>query len=73
MKNSQVCKICKSLSGLLPSVPPKTNRLSPTVVQLWLSLGVGGVPFSAGSLQYILTEHTIYLRKIKSNEKNSAT
>lgn len=48
--NLQVSNICKSLRGFIPSVPPNTKRLSPTVVQLWLSLGVGGVPFIAGWL-----------------------
>lgn len=32
--NSHVSRIYKSLRGFIPSVPPNTNRLSPTVVQL---------------------------------------
>lgn len=47
----------KSLREFVPFVPPNTNKLSPTAVQLWLSLGEGKVPFVTGSLQILLTEN----------------
>jgi len=47
--------MCKSLRGFIPSVPPNTNKLSPTAVLVWLSLGVGGEPFKAGWLHVCFT------------------
>ena len=54
-KYSQVSNMCKSLSGFVPSVPPNTNSRWPTTLQVWLSLGVGGVPFIAGWLHVWFT------------------
>lgn len=63
--NLQVSKICKSFSGLFPSVPPNTNSLFPTVVQLWLSRREGGMPFTIGLLQVCLTENSKEIRQCR--------
>lgn len=52
-----VSRMCRSFSGLFPSVPPNTKSLLPTVVQVWLSLGVGAVPFTMGLLHVCLAVH----------------